>query len=307
MKYIVYITINLCNGKFYIGVHKTNPDIFDGYIGNGIYRASNVKPKINGFHAAVKKYGYNNFKRTTIQEFPDTEEGMKQAYILESQIVTNILIKSNQCYNTAVGGQGSTQEETKKRVYMFSLNGNFLRSYDCVGTAVRDLNIPDFYNAVKAIRNNCIGVSNSSYGYYWSYKKQFNYQESTKLKKINQYTQEGIYIKTFDSITQAEEELQLNSIFQAINKGYLCGGFQWKYYNGNTDNISPKITVANKNKILPIIMQSKDTTIVKEYSSIQECVKDNSQLKASQINRVLKGIIKSHMGFTFKYKNEDIV
>lgn len=77
MKYIVYITINLCNGKFYIGVHKTNPDIFDGYIGNGIYRASNVKPKINGFHAAVKKYGYNNFKRTTIQEFPDTEEGMK--------------------------------------------------------------------------------------------------------------------------------------------------------------------------------------------------------------------------------------
>ena len=38
LKYIVYITINLCNGKFYIGVHETNPDIFDGYIGNGIYR-----------------------------------------------------------------------------------------------------------------------------------------------------------------------------------------------------------------------------------------------------------------------------
>jgi hypothetical protein len=38
MAYIVYITINLCNGKFYIGVHRTNPDIFDGYIGDGIYR-----------------------------------------------------------------------------------------------------------------------------------------------------------------------------------------------------------------------------------------------------------------------------
>lgn len=66
MKYIVYITINLCNGKFYIGVHKTNPDIFDGYIGNGIYRDSNIKSKKNGFHAAVKKYGYDNFRRTTI-------------------------------------------------------------------------------------------------------------------------------------------------------------------------------------------------------------------------------------------------
>ncbi|MGN0966104.1 MAG: hypothetical protein ACI4OP_00710 [Candidatus Coprovivens sp.] len=40
MAYIVYITINLCNGKFYIGVHRTNPEVFDGYIGCGIYRES---------------------------------------------------------------------------------------------------------------------------------------------------------------------------------------------------------------------------------------------------------------------------
>ena len=43
--YIVYITINLCNGKFYIGVHRTNPDIFDGYIGNGIYNLSTANKK----------------------------------------------------------------------------------------------------------------------------------------------------------------------------------------------------------------------------------------------------------------------
>lgn len=42
LKYIVYITINLCNGKFYIGVHKTNPEVFDNYIGLGIYRQSNA-------------------------------------------------------------------------------------------------------------------------------------------------------------------------------------------------------------------------------------------------------------------------
>ena len=40
LKYILYITINTINGKFYIGVHKTNPEVFDGYIGNGIYRQS---------------------------------------------------------------------------------------------------------------------------------------------------------------------------------------------------------------------------------------------------------------------------
>ena len=38
MKYIVYKTINKINKKFYIGVHKTeNPNIFDGYLGCGIF------------------------------------------------------------------------------------------------------------------------------------------------------------------------------------------------------------------------------------------------------------------------------
>lgn len=56
MKYIVYKTTNLVNDFIYIGVHKTdNPDIFDGYIGCGVYinKASTfLKPKTN-FQIAV--------------------------------------------------------------------------------------------------------------------------------------------------------------------------------------------------------------------------------------------------------------
>ncbi|MGN0966101.1 MAG: hypothetical protein ACI4OP_00695 [Candidatus Coprovivens sp.] len=37
MKYIVYLTENIVNNKIYVGVHKTeNPDIFDGYYGEGV-------------------------------------------------------------------------------------------------------------------------------------------------------------------------------------------------------------------------------------------------------------------------------
>ena len=36
MKYIVYQTVNKINNKIYIGVHGTESDTFDGYIGNGI-------------------------------------------------------------------------------------------------------------------------------------------------------------------------------------------------------------------------------------------------------------------------------
>ena len=107
MKYIVYITINLCNGKFYIGVHRTNPNTFDGYIGCGIYRASQAT-KDYTLHKAVRKYGYENFKRTIIKIFPDNEEGRKQAFELEAILVNETLLKSKSTYNTALGGREST-------------------------------------------------------------------------------------------------------------------------------------------------------------------------------------------------------
>lgn len=37
LKWIVYCTTCNINNKIYIGVHKTNPEIFDGYLGNGCY------------------------------------------------------------------------------------------------------------------------------------------------------------------------------------------------------------------------------------------------------------------------------
>ena len=54
-------------------------------------------------------------------------------------------------------------------------------------------------------------------------------------------------------------------------------------------------------------MFKKDGTLVKTFSSINECVKEFPNLQASQINRVLKNIIKSHKGFVFTYKDKDIV
>ena len=47
--------------------------------------------------------------------------------------------------------------------------------------------------------------------------------------------------------------------------------------------------------------------IKKEYKSVQDCINENSDLKVSQINRVLQKIIKSHKGYIFEYKDEDIV
>lgn len=305
MKYIVYITINLCNGKFYIGVHRTNPDIFDGYIGCGIYRASQATKEYT-LHKAVRKYGYENFKRTIIKIFPDTDDGRKQAFELEAILVNETLLKSKTTYNTALGGRESTTESLMKTVYMFDLNGNYLRSFKNAREAAIYIN-PENQDSVRAaIKNNCLGQTSSSFGYFWSYTKKFNYINNCN-REVAQYTINGKFLRTFKSITDAEVSLSLNSIHQAIIKKGSAGGFQWRYYEGDNSNISTLINTKTKNYFLPIIMYDKNGNIIKEFDCVKQCVSEYPELSASQINRVLNNTIKSHKGYSFRYKDDDIV
>lgn len=307
LKYIVYITINQCNGKFYIGVHKTNPEVFDGYIGCGVQSRYDCEKNV-AFHKAVKKYGYSNFKRTTIKIFPGTDEGRDQAYELEKTLVNETLLKSKQCYNMSLGGYGSINPKTIKTIYMFALNGEYLRSFKCARDAAEFLNLgKDLYTTIKSIRNNCLGTTNSSFGYYWSYKKEFNYTEPTKIRKVAQYTLSGKFLRYYDSIVEAEETLQISTIKQAILKKYSSGGYQWRYYTGDTSDIARLISTGTKNKILPILMYDSDMNFIKEFDCVLDCKKEHPEFVTSQINRVLKGICKTHHGYIFKYKDEDIV
>lgn len=303
-KYIVYITINQCNGHFYIGVHRTNPDVFDGYIGDGIYR-QNQASKHFTFHKAVRKYGYENFKRTTIQIFPDTEDGRKQALAMEAMLVTPTLLRSKECYNEALGGTGNF-EESKKTIFMFDLNGEYLRSFDCIRSAALYIDTNNIESTLKAIRNNCLGTTNSSFGYFWSYKKEFGYTNKCQTP-VAQYTISGKFLRTFKSIIEAESALQINSIQQAITKKGSSGGFQWRYFSGNTEDIPKLLNIKTKNTTLPIIVINKETGKEEEFSCVQDCIIKYPDLKASQINRVLSKVIKSHKGYIFKYKDEDIV
>lgn len=81
MIWIVYRTTCKINGKFYIGVHKTETDeIFDGYYGNGIqipkHTYSITHPKYP-FHFAFKKYGQDQFYRETLAKFDNPIDAYK--------------------------------------------------------------------------------------------------------------------------------------------------------------------------------------------------------------------------------------
>ncbi len=84
--YTVYKTVNLVNGKYYIGVHKTdNP--YDDYIGSG---------KL--IKRAIKKYGKDSFHKEIIAIFENKDD----AYTLEASLV----VICDESYNLKHGGEG---------------------------------------------------------------------------------------------------------------------------------------------------------------------------------------------------------
>ena len=239
-KWIVYITINRCNGNFYFGVHKTiNPDVFDGYIGRGVTSMSQAKylqtlGKQNGsnspFINAVVKYGYENFKRTTIKVFDNEED----AYKLEEIIVNERLLKCKNCYNVALGGKIGMTEIVKRKVYQFDLNGNFLRSFKSIQEAADTIKI-DQANIVACLN----GRQHQSGGFYWNYEKKFEYNPYEPEKKVCQYTLSGKFIAMYDSLKEAKIAVGSTTISRAIKNKSMAKGYQWRHFNGSYDDIEP--------------------------------------------------------------------
>ena len=84
-----YKITNIINNHFYYGIHSTD-NINDGYMGSG-----------RRLNRAFKKYGITNFKKDIIKYF-DTRE---DASDYECEMVTEELVKSNDCYNCRLGGE----------------------------------------------------------------------------------------------------------------------------------------------------------------------------------------------------------
>lgn len=105
--YFYKITNNI-NNHFYYGVHNTN-NLNDGYMGSG-----------KRLQYAYKKYGIKNFTKEILKFFDTTEE----AFIYESEIVTEDLVKNNDCYNSKLGGDYSWKT-TKNTISVKDSSGNY--------------------------------------------------------------------------------------------------------------------------------------------------------------------------------------
>lgn len=115
-----------------------------------------------------------------------------------------------------------------RTVHKYSLDkGEYLESFESITAAAKSINAKSV-NSIKAV---CKLQQTSAGGFVWSFYKAPYVLLKTKqykLEPVLQYTTDNIFIKKWESITEASKELGISNITRAISKNLTAGGYRWK-------------------------------------------------------------------------------
>lgn len=183
-------------------------------------------------------------------------------------------------------------------VYQYSLNGKYIKSWESGKQVERELG---FY--ATNIYLCCNGGQISAYGFLWSYDKK-DYIEGLEQLEFNQYDLDGKYIKTFNNVQKASEELGYKSLdIHGVCRGKRrqAGGFLWSYEK--KDRIEPvkekrMKNNANSKKVYQYTLQGK---FVQEWISVSEVERELGYSK-SMIADCCNGKRSSACGFQWRYR-----
>lgn len=124
-------------------------------------------------------------------------------------------------------------DSKKKKVYQYDLEGNFIREWDCLSDAARELGQKSNSGIVQACRERTRYFHN----YIWRYEKLekalMRSKKSTGEKKVGMYDKNTLQlIQIFNSLSEAQKLTNIS--FKAISlcalgKSKSSGGFVWKY------------------------------------------------------------------------------
>lgn len=287
MKYIVYCTTNIVNKFIYVGLHKTeNPNIFDGYIGNGIniHEPSDLQHPKTKFQYAVKQYGVKNFIRNTIAIFDTLEE----AAMLESEIVNDTFLQRPDVYNMVLGGLVFTDVP----VYQYSKEGVFLNEYTSESEAAKAIHRSQT-SIWRAIKNKTLCNN-----YFWTdtkyqvlnISKMHQYEGIHKIP-VFQYSLNGEYDCCYESIKEAARVLQVSdsNLGVAIKTGGICNGKHFSTVLYSTYSVAYNKQLKNT----PIYQYDLEGNYINEYIGMASAKKalgiTSNIYQAIKLNRTAGG------------------
>lgn len=189
------------------------------------------------FYNAIQEYGWENIAHEILEDNLTLEEANeKEKYYVALYQSTN----GQYGYNLRAGGAGdgamaSKTEKFKeryKRVYQYTLEGDFIAEWDNLTLAAESCG---GINKITGISQCCNGKRKTAYGFQWRYKKfdRLSKQELTGVKKrIVQKDLEGNVIQVYNSVSEAADALGMKShtsICNVLNgRTKTAYGFLWE-------------------------------------------------------------------------------
>jgi group I intron endonuclease len=127
---------------------------------------------------------------------------------------------------------------------------------------------------------------------------------TAKMRAINQYTSDGLFVKRWDCAKLAEQE----GGFNAQNISMACRnmgrvrrhlGFIWRYADEDNSTVSPYV---NKHE-RAIAQFDTDGTLMEKWARISDAA-DKLGIDRSSISKACRGKIKTAGGYIWRYSNE---
>lgn len=280
----------------------------DNYTGSG-----------NFCFAYFNKYG-TILNETYLKEIIEITNNQQENLDREEYWIGDLWKIDPLCMNQCPGGKGSADHDTncfvqdkyKKDIAQYDLYGNFIRSWHGIRETARELGIN------RQGINACItGRKPSAFGFQWKY---FNGSEEPiepffKIEPIEQFTRSGEKIGEFESPSDAEHELGIDSgsIRQVCQgKRVAAGDYIWRFKGDDFNKhrialIDPK----DKNrvyekKIRPVLQYNSIGNFIAEYNNAHEAAAAVNGKCPRMIYDVARGDgrHKTAYGFIWKFKED---
>lgn len=183
-----------------------------------------------------------------------------------------------------------------KKVYQYTLSGDFIREWVSVSEVGRQLGCTS-----GLIADCCNAKRNLALGYQWSYQKVDNLGKIIpKVRKINQYTLDKKFIKTWNSATEIMSILGYNNgeILKCCKREISTyKDFIWIYDDENIDDIK---LFEKKYKCRQVIQLTKENKYINTFSSITKAAQMTG-IERRKIGECCSGKCETVGGFIWKY------
>lgn len=205
-------------------------------------------------------------------------------------------------FNQNVQHAFTTGLNSTRSVDQYSPDGEYLRTYNNCAEAAKEMGISHNSISQHCKQEVC---KYKTKGFYWRYKgDELKFVERPKYNlegtktRVDQYTLDCEFVKTFDSVTEAAEAVGMkdtSSISHVLTgKIKTAGGWQWRRFG------DPPPTQPVKSATKKVRQLTKDGQEVKVWNTITEAAKELG-IQGSHISGVCKGKRKTTGGWKWEY------